>query len=55
LKNFKISLISFGDLAGIEEGIDEIEAGLTIFLPLPLDGVLTTSGLNLDFIPKPPY
>ena len=36
-KFFEISLTSFGVLARIEGGIEEIETRLTTFLPLPVD------------------
>ena len=34
LKNLEIFLTSLGDLAGIEDGIDETKVGLGISLPL---------------------
>ena len=49
LKNFKISLTFFEDLARMREGIEEIKTELMTFLPLPFCGALKTCGLNLDF------
>jgi len=49
LKYFEVLLTSFRDLAGIGEGINEIVAGLIVFLSLSLVIVLIGCGLNLDF------
>jgi len=49
LKIFEISLTSFGVLARMKGGIEEIETGLMTFLPLPFCKVLRTCRLNLDF------
>jgi len=44
----QVSLTSFGNLAGIGGGSDEIVTSLTVFLPLLLVVVLICCGLNLD-------